>query len=85
MKSHLNYITINDDNLIKVDISLKLNGANIKQLKEQCNNNDTPKYKGNTKIQVPKCTASSSLSFNLFDWLAAFHLELLQTILFIAV
>ena len=45
MKSHLNYITVNDDNLIKVDISLILNGANIKQLKEQCNNNDTPKFK----------------------------------------
>lgn len=39
MKSHLNYNTINHDNLIRMDISLKLNGANIKQLKEQDNTN----------------------------------------------
>jgi len=54
MKSHINYITINDDYLIRVDISLKLKGANIKQ--EQCINNDIPKFKHDSKIQVPKCT-----------------------------
>jgi len=39
-KSHLNYNTINHYNLIRMDISPKLNGANIKQLKEQDNNNN---------------------------------------------
>lgn len=58
MKPHLNYITINHDNIIRVDISPKLNAANIKQLQEQCNNNDIPKYKHDSKIQVPKCTLS---------------------------
>ena len=57
-KSHLNYNTINHDNLIRMDISPKLNGANIKQLKEQDNNNDIStlrnvtvnKYKKNTVL-----------------------------------
>jgi hypothetical protein len=58
MKSHLNYITINQNNLIKVHISPKLNGANINKLKEQCNNNDIPNFKCDSKTQVPQCTVS---------------------------
>ena len=41
MKSNLNYNTINHDNLIRTDISPKLNGTNIKQLKEQDDNIST--------------------------------------------
>jgi hypothetical protein len=43
-----------------VVISPKLNGAKIKQMKEQDNNNDIPKFKRDSEIQVPKCKASAT-------------------------
>ena len=39
-ESHLNYNTVNHDNLIRMDISPKLNGANSKQPKEHNNNSN---------------------------------------------
>jgi hypothetical protein len=63
MKSHLNYNTINHDNLIRTDISPQLNGANIKQKKEQDNNNNISTLR-NVTVKKDKKHSAPNIDLN---------------------